>query len=52
MQRRSVFRSEAIPHDYDLGAKGLPLTIADRDVEGKPVPGIAYTTHLSGISGS
>ncbi len=29
------------------GSKGLPLTITNGDVEGKPVPGIAYCTHIS-----
>jgi hypothetical protein len=30
----------------DPGAKDLPLTITNRNVEGKPVPGIACNTHI------
>jgi hypothetical protein len=41
-----------LPHTYDFGLKGLPLKITDRDVEGKPVPGIAYNTHICSMQGS
>jgi hypothetical protein len=47
-----VFGSKPIPHTYDFGLKGLTLKITDGDVEGKPVPGIAYSTHKSRISAS
>ncbi len=33
-------------HNNDLGAKGLPLTIADRDVEGNPPLAITGNTHI------
>ena len=32
---------------YDLGAKGLPLTITDGDVEGNPPLAITGNTHVS-----
>jgi len=34
-----------IPHNYDLGVKGLPLTNTDRDVEGNPPLEITDNTH-------
>jgi hypothetical protein len=43
---RPTLGTEGFPHTYDLGLKGLALTITDRDIEGKPVPGIAYYTHI------
>ena len=42
---RPTLGTEGFPHTYDLGLKGLALTITDRDIEGKPVPGIACSTH-------
>jgi len=44
--RRSAFKIVHIGTQYDPGSKALPLTITDGDIEGKPVPGTAYSTHL------
>ena len=46
-QEKTVVRTEEFTHTYDFGLKGLTLKIADGDVERKPVPEIAYTTHVS-----
>jgi hypothetical protein len=38
-----------ISYNYDVGYESLPLKNTVRDVKGKPVPGIAYCTHLSTV---
>jgi hypothetical protein len=43
----SLFRSIPIHTIVPPRPEALPLTIVDRDLERKPVPGIACNTHIS-----
>ena len=41
-----TLRTRHIPDNYVLGAKALPLTNIDRDIERKLAPGIAGKEHI------
>jgi hypothetical protein len=48
---RPTLRIEYIHTNIGPVSKDFPLTIASRDIEGKPAPGISGVTHTWGRDG-